>query len=320
MKYILYPPFLTVPEEENFSNVWEAFCLKLLCLNKSQNNIYRRNPPEQGVDLFDATDKIAYQCKSVESGKSGDFNFKHAIDSLNSALKIKDELGWEKYILCTNVNVTGSSEQKLKQVYPDIIIKSKDNWQFLCEEHHDKVERNFNILVEIPSKKLLSTIKEGLLNHYSDKLHALLENEGFEIFLYSNQFESIYKLQVSPDFTIEDLITIIRSLFKLPEAKEFISEGIKVSLSHSIVFDKKKQPLSKSLREVGIIQGAVITYWTTMIWKDNYEFKGKFMNYMTIDMLDPIKRRDKAIEQFKEEIRKRFVESENELDLDKQSD
>jgi len=320
MKYKLYPPFLIVPEEEDFSDTWEAFCLKLLCLEKSQNDIYRRNPHEQGVDLFDSTDKIAYQCKSVESGKSGDFNVTQAISSLTSALNIKSDLGWEKYVLCTNVNVTGSAEQKLKHVYPGIIIKSKDNWQSLCEKHYDKVERNFNVLVQIPSKKLLNTIKENFLDHYSDKLHTLLANDTFEIFLYSNQFESVYKLQVSPDFTIEDLISIIRNFFKLPQAQEFTKDGIRISLSHSIVFNQKKQLSSKPLREIGIIQGDVITYWTTICWKDNYEFKGNFMSYTTIDMLDPIKRRNKAIKQIKEAVRKRFIEVEKTLDLDKQPD
>lgn len=93
MLYKLYPPFLVVPEEQDFSDAWESFCFKILSLEKSKNNLHRRNPPEQGVDLYDTTDKIAYQCKSVESGKSGDFNVTQAVNSLKSALAIKDELG-----------------------------------------------------------------------------------------------------------------------------------------------------------------------------------------------------------------------------------
>ncbi|MFJ7928988.1 hypothetical protein [Peribacillus sp. NPDC096448] len=313
MKYKLYPPFLIVPEEEDFSDAWESFCYKLLCLEQSQNNIHRRNPPEQGVDLFDDTDKIAYQCKSIESGKSGDFNVTQAINSLKSALEIKDELGWEKYVLCTNVNVTGSSEKKLKDVYSDVIIKSKNNWEILCETYHDRVERNFNILVEIPSEKVLRSIKENFLEYYSDKLNLQLENERFEIFLFSNQFDRIYKMEVSPDFTIEDLLNIIRKFYKLPESREFISDGIRVSLSHSIVFNKRKQLFSKTLREIGISQGDVITYWTTIIWKDKFELRSDVMHHMTPDMLIGTERKSRAIKRFKKEIIEKFIEFESNL-------
>ncbi|WP_047984594.1 ubiquitin family protein [Ornithinibacillus californiensis] len=313
MNYKLYPPFLKVPEEEDFSDVWESFCFKLLCLERSQNNIHRRNPPEQGVDIFDSTDKIAYQCKSVESGKSGDFNVTQAINSLKSALAIKSQLGWKDYVLCTNVLVSGTSEKKLKEVYPDIIIKSKNNWDLLCEKYNTEVERNFNILIEIPSQKLLSSVKESFLDHYTDKLLSKLNNKEIEIFLYSNRYESIYKIQVSPEFTIKDLLNIIRGFFKFPESRELIYDDIRVSLKHSIVFNKRKQTLSKTLGEIGITQGDVITYWTTIVWEDQYKFRSDVINNLTLNRLNKSERKDKAIELYKKEIKKRMIEIDSNL-------
>lgn len=239
-----------------------------------------------------------------------------AINSLKSALEIKEELGWEKYVLCVNVNITGSSEKKLKEIYPEIIIKSKNYWEILCEKHYDKVERNFNILVEIPSGKLLKTIEENFINHYSEKLKLLIEKKSIDLYLFSNRYDSIYKMKVSPDFTINDLLEIIRKFFKLPESKDFVSDGIRVSLNHSIVFNKRKQPISKTLREIGIEQGDVITYWTTIIWKDKFELRSDVMYDMTTNMLFSTERKNRAIMHFKKELRERFIGINSELEFE----
>lgn len=306
MKYKLYPPFLVVPEEEDFADVWEAFCFKLIHLDNISNNMHRRNPPEQGVDIFDQTFKIAYQCKSVESGKSGDFNVTKAIESLESALKIKDQLGWETYIICTNVTVSGTAEQKLKKIYPDLIIKSKNNWEVLCEKYADKVERNFNILVEVPGERVVNSIKKEFLEHYSSKLIKKLESESIEIYLFSNRYDRLFKITVSPSFTIKELIEVLRVFFKLPESKVISSEDISVSLSHSIVFNKKQQELQKTLGDIGIKNNDLITYWTTIKWKDNFEFKTDVIHHMTIEMSQKMfnknERSKKAIEIFNQEI------------------
>ncbi len=97
--YRLEPPFLYVAEEQDFSKAWEHFCCKLLNLSNKTTEIYVRNPPEQGVDIYYPSKKIAYQCKSVESGKSGDFNAAKAIESIEAAKRIKTELGWQTYVL-----------------------------------------------------------------------------------------------------------------------------------------------------------------------------------------------------------------------------
>jgi hypothetical protein len=83
-RYLLYPPFLTVHEETNFSDIWESFCLKLLKLEYGTNEIQRRRPPENGIDLYYKSKKIAFQCKSTLEGNK--FNIKNACNSLCSAL------------------------------------------------------------------------------------------------------------------------------------------------------------------------------------------------------------------------------------------
>src|SRR5260370_164353 len=114
MIYILHPPIFVVPEETSFADAWEAFCCKTLNVREQTDEIYRRHHPEQGIDLYFPTKQIAYQCKSVESGKSSDFNVARALESVRVAKQVQPELGWKEYAICTNVDITGSSEKRLR--------------------------------------------------------------------------------------------------------------------------------------------------------------------------------------------------------------
>ena len=113
--YQLNPPIFVVNEETNFPDSWEVFCCKLLNLENKTSNIVRRLPPENGVDLFFPDSKIAYQCKSVETGLRSGFNFTKIKNSFESALTIKSSLGWTKYVVCINTDLTGTQEENFKK-------------------------------------------------------------------------------------------------------------------------------------------------------------------------------------------------------------
>src|SRR5437870_1273843 len=120
MEYHLYPPFFEITPEPSFSDAWEAFCCLLLNLRNGTTEIRRRTPPDSGVDLTWSSTKFAYQCKAVESGKAGDFPLSKAIDSVETALQHRASIGWDKYGICTNVDVTGAQEEKIRKVYADV--------------------------------------------------------------------------------------------------------------------------------------------------------------------------------------------------------
>ena len=317
--YRLQPPFLYVPEHQDFSKAWEHFCCKLLNITNKTTEIYVRNPPEQGVDIYYPSLRIAYQCKSVESGKTGDFNAAKTIESIEAAKRIKDELPWEKYVLCVNVAVSGTAEAALKIALPAIEIRSSTHWTQLCEANPLEVERNFRRLVEVPRSKVLDAIQHRFVEQYSAELQAKIEASSFDVFLYSNRHDTTYRVPVSDDFTCKDLLGIFRQLFKLPESASIASEGINVSLTHALVFAGKKVPLPKTLKEAGIVHGSVITYWTTIRWKDTErEFEGDVLHMMTMDMVDgasrsPARRRAAAIVIFEESLKRRFDEFDRDL-------
>jgi hypothetical protein len=312
MEYYLYPPFFIVPEESDFADAWESFCCKLLNVKEKTDEIYRRNPPEQGIDLFYPSKQIAYQCKSVESGRSGDFNVTNAIDSIKAAKLIQSDVGWKEYILCTNVDITGLAEKKLRNELPNIILKPKSYWQNACEEFNSLVERNFRLLLVVPYQRVINTINEAFYSNYSDKLKDMLENDSYEIFLYSNRYDKIYRVTVSSEFKIEDLLHILRRFFDLPKSKTITSENITVSLNHSIVYEGKKQIFSKSLRESGMHSGSIITYWTTLVWLDEAKkFNSDHIHLITADdfnnMQSPQQRSAKAMGLFREDIQTAFM-------------
>lgn len=318
--YHLYPPFFLVPEEGNFADAWESFCCKMLCLVENTDEIYRRNFPEQGIDLYYPTKKIAYQCKSVNSGKSGDFNVTKAINSIKSAKKVKNVVGWEKYAICTNVDITGASEVKIREELSDAIIHPKSYWQNLCEKYHQYVERNFRIILDIPPKRLMDTLNDSFYSGYSYKMKKDLKKDSIDIFLYSNRQDKIYRLPVSPYFKVKDLLQILRGFFKLPESDTFESEQITVSIRHSIVINGMKQAFSKTLQELGVVTGDIITYWTNFVWKDESdEFEGDVIHIITLGALerrDPRLRAQKAIEKFEKEVQRAFHEFDKSLKND----
>jgi hypothetical protein len=317
MSYYLYPPFLVVPEESSFADAWEAFCCKLLNLKEKTDEIYRRHPPEQGIDLYYPTKQIAYQCKSVESGKSGDFNVSKALDSIKSAKSAKAKAAWKEYVLCTNVDITGTAEAKLTEKLPNIIIRPRSYWQNLCEEFSTYVEKNFRLLLTIPQKRVVDTISQAFYANYSDKLKAMLNKNSFEVFLYSNRHDKIYRVPVSPEYKVEDLLHILKWFFGLPGPRTIESEGISVGLSHSIVFEGKKQVFSMSLQEAGIKTGSVITYWTTIIWEEeDTRFNADVIHMITIDTYarrDPRMRAERAMKIFEADIQKAFAQFDKKL-------
>src|SRR5690349_4350784 len=132
--YQFFPPIFIVPEESNFPDSWEVFCCKLLNLENRTSSIHRRLPPESGVDLYYPEKKIAYQCKSVDTGLTTGFNLTKIKNSYNSALIIKSSLGWEKYVVCVNTELTGAQQENFARELPDVVILTKSFWISLCEK------------------------------------------------------------------------------------------------------------------------------------------------------------------------------------------
>ena len=160
--YQLYPPIFIVPEETSFADSWEVFCCKLLNLENKTSEIVRRLPPENGVDLFYSDKKIAYQCKSVETGLTSGFNLTKIKTSYESALSIKNILGWTKYVVCINTELTGAQQENFSKELPGVTILTKSYWTSLCERYPTAVQENFKKIIPIKRQ----TVEEKIQNSF----------------------------------------------------------------------------------------------------------------------------------------------------------
>lgn len=314
IQYRLYPPFLSVAENSSFADGWEHFCCKLLDLDEDVSEIQVRAAPEQGVDIYYPGKQIAYQCKSVESGRSGDFNVTKAVKSYEAALAIMGSLPWKEYVLCTNVDLTGTTLATLKDKVPDVRVLGASYWQQLCEKFAVAVARNFQTVINIQPSFL--SIGNGIPE--IDAMLSELPAEGdpgvFLINLYSNLHDTIYRVPVRSDLKIKTLLDAIMRLFDLPGQANFEVDQISVSLSHSLVSDERRIPFDKSLAEAGIGPGALLTYWTTFRYRDRggRSFDGHVMNLQVAHDLSggrsKAERRDAAIEKLGALVASRFRE------------
>ena len=143
----LYPPFFGIEPETSFADAWEVFCGDVLKRHEKTTEIRRREPPDDGVDLLWREKKVAYQCKSVESGRIGDFDVTKAVKSMKAAIAHRDKTGWKQYVICTNVELTGKQETNLRQACEEADVELRlltpSFWIPRCHEQWRHVEARF---------------------------------------------------------------------------------------------------------------------------------------------------------------------------------
>ena len=256
--YRLCPPFLYSLEEDDFSKVWEVFCLKLLKAEMRTDEIERRMPPESGVDLYEKENQTAYQCKSVI--KDSKFNITKVKKSIDSALNIKNTLPWREYVVCSNVNLTEKQITEIKNYNRSISIniKAGDYWVGLCEKFPIIVERNFRKIVEVPYS-IIDNDFDVIISPEYNKIKEKLKNNIIHILFYSSKHDKLYKLKVSSQITVSDLLILLRNFLKLDDVFK-LSKG-EISIKDSIIIDNKNYGYNeKTIGEIGIKEGSIVYY------------------------------------------------------------
>lgn len=264
--YNLYPPFLYIPEESNFYDTWEVFCLKLIKIDLKTNSIERRTPPEQGVDLYYKNKRIAYQCKS--NLKDTKFNITNAKKSLVSALQIKDSLPWEKYYLCSNINLTGKEVTKLQKVYGDIEIKGKDYWIGLCKDNPSLVQSDFRTLLDVNEARIISDLNISL---YMKNINSKLQKSPIKIRFYTDLHKTLYEITLSKNMLVKEFLELLRCILNFSEV--FSEYDGKLKITHYFMYDGVKyfedSNCSSMLCDIGITDGSIITYWIKYLHTQN---------------------------------------------------
>jgi len=302
MEFRFSKEFLIYPGETNFDDVWEKVCCKILNIEKRTNNIYRRIPPESGVDLYSPDDKIAYQCKSTDNADCKGHNLTKIVKSYESALQVKNELNWDKYCLCLNYDLSGLQERNLRKALPDVEILNQSYWLIVCKNYQPLVYENFRQLLPIYNNLIIEKIEEIYYEQYAEKLKSYLDKYPYEISVFSNKSQNIYKMKVADEFSIKDLINILTKAWNLPGQKYF--SGCNFGLSHSILYNNEFQPINKTLKEIGINQESIVTLWS----KIQYSESGNSGRFMQLTVLpNP----DEGMKKYEELVKNAFYEYDN---------
>lgn len=313
MEYHLHPPFFIIEPESSFDDAWESFCCELLNLENRTNSIRRRLPPDLGCDLIWEEKKIAYQCKIVESGQASKLNMSKIKHSIETAIAHKDVVGWDRYILCTNVNLTGKQEQRIRAILPTIEFHSLTFWRALCKKFPSASDARCRQLVPVPKYAVVHAIDAAYLESYAQRLQNHLDTKTTTLLVYSNRQKQIFKVPVSLKFTVDDVLNILIEVFKLPGPANKNDIGINVSLSYSLIIEDKVVPLTKKLTELSHLldKQPLVTFWKTIIWEDQQgQFKENSMEFITIMRVTknlPVGERSRiAIERYEQEINAGF--------------
>ncbi|PIE94592.1 hypothetical protein CO726_13475 [Bacillus fungorum] len=226
--YILHPPFLKEEYGLSFGESWEIFCLKLLKIHYKTNEIEKRNPPESGIDLYFSDKKIAFQCKSI-ANSNGTFNYTLAEKSLQNALSIQKDLGWEKFILCINGEITGEQIKRLQKVYKNVKVMSKYFWIHLCENHPEVIQNNFRKVIDVPSSFQANKIKKISNIPQEIKDIMIINDKCFSIWIYISQNDSLIPVEVYKEMTVANLLTLIKNLLGITNKTFVQTEEVQVS-------------------------------------------------------------------------------------------
>ncbi len=271
MEYHLYKPFFLVDPHSKFADAWEDFCCRLLNLKHKTNDIFIRTPPDYGVDLFWPDKSIAYQCKAVESGRPDKLSTVHIEKSLQQALKYQAQIGWQHYVLCTNVDPTGPKESKIRQLYPAIEILRRSYWIQLCREFHDQIADRFQILIPIAPphiQQAVQEIKRRYSREYYPQLQEAAQEKLLPILLYSNRHKHVFEFAIPSYFTAHDLLLMLRELFKLPGPNCIREYNTTASLEYWLQANDKQLVPHQKLSELQVEDRPIITLWKIMIWSD----------------------------------------------------
>jgi hypothetical protein len=279
MEYHLYPPHFIIEPQSSFSEAWEDFCRYLLNLANRTSDIRRRTAPEFGADLLWDAESILYQCKTSRDGQAGSLDMGEVKKSIDRAVENQKMLRWSKYVLCTNVDLTGKQERDLRTYLPGIEFLSRGYWADLCKKFYPEVADRFRVLIPVSSNNVLRAINEAYLRDYEQQFQTPTSFPSFSLLVYSNRYKDMLDLQVSPDFSVDDILLILRTLFKLPDPIEYKDIERSVSIDYALYIDNKEVPSHKILRELRLDERPIVTVWRVEVFfkKAVLEYQKRFL-------------------------------------------
>jgi hypothetical protein len=71
------------------------------------------------------------------------FDVGKAVESIESAMVKRKRTGWKTFYICSNVDITGPQEEKLRKVCPKVKLLTPSFWLPRCREQHVHLRSRF---------------------------------------------------------------------------------------------------------------------------------------------------------------------------------
>lgn len=281
MKYNFSTDFVKViAPDTSFADAWETICYTLLLCEYGEQDIIKLKAPENGIDIWRPSNLSAYQCKSNEHGYKGTIDMTKVIQSLSSALSVKELYKWHKYIVCTNASITGSGYEKLLEYNKlkgmsesDVKILQADHWSKLAEKHIDSIKQYLDYRLLVTEDELKCAFEKA--RYYDQYIHqymATVSAAPVNIKLTNNRTPICIELPFSPDLTIKQLLEVAKVFFNIDMNKRQYPElGTSASPSVSLLYNGQAQSFNKKIGEVICDGNNSFEFWIKIVWRDYRE-------------------------------------------------
>ena len=266
LHYYLYPPFFVVTPQTSFDKAWEDFNLRLLSLENRTADIRRCAPPDHGIDLIWEKEGIVYQCKATEYGER--INIRKIEQSIQTALSYRSILRWKRYIICTNVTLTGKQQLSLKSFLPEIEFMQQEMWINLCKKFHYAIAERFLVPVQISQERILRALNEAYLRDYQQSVTKIPSADRMILLVYSRRRDYPLELVVPSSCSVDHVLTVLQTIFNLSPAETVETNGVSIALTYTLSIDGREVSSCRQLSELGPpdLDRPIVMVWRTITW------------------------------------------------------
>ena len=261
----LYPPFFIT--QSRFDSDWEDFCCLLLNLDNCTDEIRRLQAPDGGIDLLWESAHTAFQCKATESGKTGDLKLHHVIQSIKQAQQSNRH--WNKYVVCTNVDLTDRQEHKLKSELPGLKILARSYWQLLCKKFPQETSGFFRLLIDVPSEfSAPHSWRNDALAEYRKSVER--SSSCKSVLVFSKTRDVLFPLTIRTDHTAAQLVEALVAILSLAEPFDTGGDAStsKIELEYQLRIDNEPVPDGARLEKLLSDERQLVTIFSRAHFSD----------------------------------------------------
>lgn len=220
-------------------------------LEHQTGEIHRRIPPESGVDLFWPAQGIAYQCKSTKKSQGKTIDLTKMKKSLNDALRVRQSLGWQQYVFCTNVEVTEPQSAALRQIYPHIAFHGPEYWDRLCQQFHTYAAHRFCAMLPLIPPYPTSDFEKVQQRYEQDFAlslqQAYQDDQLLKAHFFIERYKGGFEVQLPLTFTVAEAVNMLVRVLQLPGTLYLHEYDLTIAPLHRLLIENQEVPLDQQL-------------------------------------------------------------------------